>query len=61
MNTSASETVTPTDYPNWTRMGGQYQNFQEFQRERPVSEWRMEEAMFRLLGRGYSAGVRVPL
>lgn len=38
---------------DWTRLAGHYANLQEVQKACPVSSWRLEEAMYRLLGRGY--------
>lgn len=49
-SSQASERRTLTD---WTRLAGYYASVQEVQKACPLSSWRLEEAMFRLLGRGY--------
>lgn len=46
--------------PDWTRMAGHYASIREIESACPVSSWRIEEAMFRLLGRGYQNAMLVP-
>jgi hypothetical protein len=48
-------------FPDWTRMSSHYATFQEFQNDRPLTVWRVEEAMYQLLGRGYAQNLRLPL
>ncbi len=48
------QSQNPEVFPKWNRMTDLYANFQEFQMERPLPAWRLEEAMYRLRGRGYA-------
>ena len=40
-------------FPDWTRMASHYATFQEFQRDKNLADWRLEEALIRLVGQGH--------
>ena len=40
-------------FPDWTRMPSHYATFQEFQRDKNLADWRLEEALIRLVGQGH--------
>ncbi len=56
-----TQTLNPhAAFPEWTRMPDHYATFREFQSDRHIQSWRLEEAMFRLLGRGYAVNRVLP-